>query len=391
MKRVSILGSTGSIGVQALDVISRADSGAFEVIGLAAGSDHITLIEQAIKFKPKYVALHDETKLDLLRNALFGFGIEVMGGANGVANIAALEHDQIVAAISGSAGLRSTYMALRNGHDVLLANKETMVCAGVFMMDTARKYNAQIIPVDSEHNAIFQCLESNNRSSVEKITLTASGGPFRGYSVEQLQSVDVVMALRHPNWSMGRKVTIDSATLFNKGLEVIEASVLFKLPSEQIDVVVHPESIIHSMVHYEDGSILAQMGPPDMRVPLCHSLYWPKRYDDSRFVSAIDFAKVSSLNFYELDSGSFPSVSMCREALRLGKSYPMALNAMNEIAVSMFLDGKIKFLDIFALVQEFMNHHNGIECASIDQILDMDQSLKLDAKFLAEKYLSQYC
>jgi len=381
-KRISIFGSTGSIGTQTLDVISKSKPGTFEIVGLSANSNHIKLAEQAIKFKAKFAAITDTSKYLDLKNILSPYNIEVISGTDGESELASLENDQVVAAISGSAGILSTYMALKKGTNVLFANKESLVCAGELLKKTTKASGATLIPIDSEHNAIFQCIDRTQEKSVNKITLTASGGPFRGYSREQLKMVTKEQALKHPNWVMGQKVTIDSATLFNKGLEIIEAYYLFDMPLEKIEVIVHPESTIHSMVHYDDGSTLAQLGQSDMRVPICYGLYWPDRYIGANIVANLDFTKLKSLNFEAPDHNAFPSLNLARESLSLGQTFPMALNASNEIAVKAFLEKRIGFLDIFKIVETFLDKHKPQALSNISDIIELDKELKIQAEEL---------
>lgn len=387
MTKLTIFGSTGSIGKQTLDVISKAEKGAFEIIALTANSNYQTLAEQALEFEPKYVVIKDETKYLALKETLRGTKVEVLSGNEGINQVASLDSNKVVAGISGSAGLESTYISLKNGADVLFANKESLVCAGQLLKDAARDANSKLIPLDSEHNAIFQVLEENNRDAIKKITLTASGGPFRTASSEDLKNVTPEKALKHPNWVMGNKVTIDCATLFNKGLELIEAYHLFDMPLEQIDVIVHPQSIVHSMVTYNDGSTLAQLGPPDMKTPITHSLYWPSRYGGDSIVKPLDFSQIKSLDFEEPRHELFPSINLCGHAVRLGRSYPAALNAANEVAVDLFLKGEIKFLDIFKLVESYLESHNPVEVKSIEDLLELDAEMKQESSAILSKSL----
>jgi len=383
-KKISIFGSTGSIGEQALDVISKSHPGTFEILALTANSNISKLAKQAHSFKPKFLVINDSTKYKELKAELSSIDTKILSGEEGVAEVASLDNDQVIAGISGSAGLRSTYLSLKKGSDVLFANKESLVCAGDLLKDTAKKSGAKLIPLDSEHNAIFQVMESENKNSITKIILTASGGPFRGHSLEKLKNITPEQALKHPNWVMGKKVTIDSATLFNKGLEIIEAYYLFDMPLGKIEVVVHPESIIHSMVQYDDGSTLAQLGNHDMRIPICHGLYWPGRYEGDAIVKNLDFAKLKSLTFEEPNHELFPSLNMCREAMRLGKTFPLALNAGNEIAVEYFLQNRISFLDIFKIVEKSLEKHKPKYVSSLEDIINLDKESRRQAKNIAE-------
>jgi len=384
-KKISIFGSTGSIGEQTLDVISKSPRGMFDILALTANSNISRLEKQAHLFKPKFVVINDDSKYKELKSALSSLETKVLSGDEGTAEVASLQNDQVVAGISGSAGLQSTYLALKKGSDVLFANKESLVCAGKLLKETAQKSGAKLIPLDSEHNAIFQVTESENKSAINKIILTASGGPFRGYSLENLKNITLEQALKHPNWVMGKKITIDSATLFNKGLEIIEAYYLFDMPLEKIEVVVHPESIIHSMVQYDDGSTLAQLGNHDMRIPICHGLYWPQRYKGEHIVKSLDFTQIKSLNFEEPDHKAFPSLNICREAMRLGKTFPIALNASNEIAVDCFLKKRIGFLDIFKIVEKSLETHTPENISSINDIILLDKKLRKEAGIIADR------
>ncbi|MCH9753427.1 MAG: 1-deoxy-D-xylulose-5-phosphate reductoisomerase [Alphaproteobacteria bacterium] len=386
--KVTIFGSTGSIGKQALDVISHSTNECFSIQALTANQNYTELAKQINKFKPKYAVINDTSKLDLLNSLLNHSETKILTGAEGMVYAAQLDNDQVIAGISGSAGLHTTYLALTTGANVLFANKESLVCAGNLLKTTEKKSGSKLIPLDSEHNAIFQVFEEANRKSIDKIILTASGGPFREKSKLDLENVTIDQALKHPNWNMGKKITIDCATLFNKGLEVIEAHYLFDMPVEKIDVVIHPESTIHSMVQYKDGSTLAQLGNPDMRTPICHGLYWPNRYSGHQIVENLNFFKLKQLNFEEPNNDLFPSLTMCKHSVRLGKSFPMALNASNEIAVDYFLNGRIKFTDIFKLVEMFLERHKPQDISSIEAILKLDKELKLEARNIAD---SQIC
>lgn len=379
-KKITIFGSTGSIGVQTLDVISKSPSNTFELQAITANKNWKLLAQQTNIFKPKYAVINDSTKYKDLKENITNSYTKILSGSDGMEYVARLNNNHVVAGITGSAGLHTTYLSLSAGSNILFANKESLVCAGKLLKEESIKSGAKLIPLDSEHNAIFQVFEEKNRDSIDKIILTASGGPFRGMSVEGLKSVTIGQALKHPNWNMGEKITIDCATLFNKGLEVIEAHYLFDMPVEKIDVTIHPESIIHSMVQYKDGSTLAQMGNPDMRVPICNGLYWPKRYSGRNIVQNLNFSTLKQLNFEEPNHAVFPSINICKEAIRLGKSFPMALNASNEIAVEYFLKNEIKFIDIFKFVEKFLENHNPENLNSIEEVLDADTRLKSKAR-----------
>lgn len=354
-KRITILGSTGSIGESTLDLVRRAAPGELQIVALTAHKNALKLAAQAIEFKAEFVALSDDSAEGVLREALAGTGVEIGIGPQALIEAAARKADICMAAIIGAAGLEPTLRAVDQGIHVGLANKECLVCAGDLFMQRVAACGATLLPVDSEHNAIFQVLESDKPEGVRRLILTASGGPFREASLESLRCVTRKEALDHPVWSMGAKISIDSATLMNKGLELIEASYLFNRPSSEIDVIVHPQSIIHSMVEYIDGSVLAQMGSPDMRTPIAYALGWPDRMDAP--VERLDFAKLRGLTFFEPDTQKFPALRLAREALEAGGKAPCVLNAANEIAVAAFLEGQIKFLDIARIVEQALDQH----------------------------------
>lgn len=353
-KRITVLGSTGSIGKNTLDIIRRAALGTYNVVALTANSSVDILAEQAREFQPEFIALADASQADALNSQVAGLDIETGFGPDALIEAARRNTDFTMAAIIGSAGLKPTLAAVEQGGHIGLANKECLVCAGETFMAAVRASGAVLLPVDSEHNAIFQVLE-DDRKGVKRLILTASGGPFREASLEKLKTVTREDALNHPVWSMGAKISIDSATLMNKGLELIEASWLFDRPSEDIDVIVHPQSIIHSMVEYIDGSVLAQLGSPDMRTPIAYSMGWPKRI--SAPVERLDFAKISGLTFFEPDLIKFPALRLAREALEAGGEAPCVLNAANEQAVAAFLNEKIPFLGIAELVEAALEKH----------------------------------
>lgn len=348
MKRLSVLGSTGSIGTQTLDVCRKLG---FKVEALAAGSNDELLEKQAREFSPKLVAMYDEEAAKRLSIALSDTDIAVLGGEDGVLEAARIDCDVVLNAVTGIAGLRPTIAAIEAGHDVALANKETLVAGGKRVMDFAKEHNVKILPVDSEHSAIFQCLQAKgDYGRIKKLILTASGGPFFGKTAKELVNVTAADALNHPTWNMGRKVTIDSATMANKGLEIIEAAHLFGVSQNNIDVVIHRESIVHSLVEFTDNSVLAQLGVPDMRTPIQYALTNPERCESP--VESLDLAKVCTLHFYPQDNEAFPSTNIARYALSIGKTATAAFNAADEIAVAAFLDGKIGFCDIPKIVEK---------------------------------------
>ena len=348
MKRLSVLGSTGSIGTQTLDVCRKLG---FRVEALAAGSNDELLEKQAREFSPKLVAMYDEKAAKRLSIALSDTDITVLSGEDGVLEAARIDCDVVLNAVTGIAGLRPTIAAIEAGHDVALANKETLVAGGKRVMDFAKEHNVKILPVDSEHSAIFQCLQAKgDYGRIKKLILTASGGPFFGKTAEELVNVTAADALNHPTWNMGRKVTIDSATMANKGLEIIEAAHLFGVSQNNIDVVIHRESIVHSLVEFTDNSVLAQLGVPDMRTPIQYALTNPERCESP--AESLDLAKICTLHFYSQDNEAFPSTNIARYALSIGKTATAAFNAADEIAVAAFLDGKIGFCDIPKIVEK---------------------------------------
>ncbi|HOM01227.1 MAG TPA: 1-deoxy-D-xylulose-5-phosphate reductoisomerase [Acetivibrio sp.] len=368
VKRISILGSTGSIGVQTLDVARNLN---IKVDGLAANKNIDLLEKQVREFHPEVVAVKDEERARVLRERLSDTDCKVESGIDGLKTVASIESvETVVTSIVGIAGLIPTMEAIKHKKNIALANKETLVTAGHIVMSEAAKMEVKILPVDSEHSAIFQSLMGNNKEDVSKIILTASGGPFRGRKRGQLENVTLKEALKHPNWSMGSKITIDSATMMNKGLEVIEAHWLFDIPQDDIEVLVHPQSIIHSMVEYKDGSIIAQLGSPDMRLPIQFALTYPDRKPNN--FSKLDIIKNGSLTFEAPDIEAFPCLELAFEALRAGGTMPAVLNAANEEAVGLFLDEKIRFLDIPKIIENVMGRHSIKPDPDIDDIIDID-------------------
>ena len=350
MKNLVILGSTGSIGTQALEVAQQAG---YRVVGLAAARQ-VDLIEEQIRtFSPEMVAMYDENAANVLRERVADLPVQVLSGMEGLCALAAMpQADIVLNAVVGMVGLRPTLAAVEAGHDVALANKETLVAGGAFVMDAVRRAGVKLLPVDSEHSAIFQCLQGcpPQQRRIQRLILTASGGPFFGRSRDQLENVTLVDALNHPNWSMGQKITIDSATMMNKGLELIEAAWLFDMPPEEIDIVVHRESIIHSLVEYDDNAVLAQLGTPDMRVPIQYALTYPDRLPCPAKQLRLEDWK--NLTFYAPDDEAFPAMNLARKALTMGGLYPAALNAANEVAVGAFIAGEIGFTDITRLAAQ---------------------------------------
>lgn len=369
-KRIAVFGSTGSIGMQALEVID-ANPDLFEVEILTAQTNDTLLIQQALKFRPNAVVIGDENKYKNIKNELSQAGIKVFYGENALEEVADFDtYDMMLAAIVGFAGLRPTLKAVEKGKAIGLANKETLVVAGDIVMQKAIENQAPIIPVDSEHSAIFQCLMGESRNPIEKIILTASGGPFLGKKPNYLVNVKKDHALQHPNWKMGAKITIDSATLMNKGLEMIEAKWLFNLEPEQIQVLIHPQSIIHSMVQFQDGSIKAQMGLPDMKLPIQYALAFPKRLPNDN--PRVDFKRINVLGFEEPDTKTFRNLTLATMALAKGGNVPCVLNASNEIAVWAFLHNRIGFLDITAVVEQTLEHVTYIEKPNLEEYFESD-------------------
>jgi 1-deoxy-D-xylulose-5-phosphate reductoisomerase len=371
MKKISILGSTGSIGVSTLEIVaSHPDR--FQVAALSAGSNLELLVEQIERFSPRLVAVITEESAQKLKSMLIGKKPEILSGVPGMIAVATMaESDLVVAAIVGAAGLVPTAAAIQAGKDLALANKETLVTAGHLIMGMVREKGINLYPVDSEHSAVFQSMQGHRRDDVKRIILTASGGPFFNYPLERLAQVTIKEALNHPNWSMGRKITIDSATMMNKGLEVIEARWLFDIAPEKISVHIHPQSIIHSMVEYVDGCVMAQLGVPDMKAPIAYALTFPERVETG--VKPLDLTSLSGLSFFAPDASRFPALRLAYQAMKAGESMPTVLNAANEVAVEAFLEGRIRFLDIPAVIEKTMSVHSPQPLASIEEVLFVDR------------------
>ncbi len=374
MKRVAILGSTGSIGTQTLDIIRKNSD--LELVAISAGSN-ITLLEEQIReFHPALAAVWSQSNADALSFAIADMvpGCRVVSGMEGLLEVATIaEADIVITAVVGMIGIKPTIAAIHAGKDIGLANKETLVTAGHIIMPLAAEKGVSILPVDSEHSAIFQCLNGEKTNKIHKLLLTASGGPFRGMNKVQLDSVTLEMALKHPNWSMGKKITIDSATMVNKGLEVIEAKWLFGVSPEQIEVVVQPQSIIHSMVEFEDGAVMAQLGTPDMRLPIQYALYYPDRvYLDGK---RLDFSTLSQITFEKPDMDTFLGLRFAYDAIAEGGSMPTVLNAANELAVAKFLNKKIRFKEIYEIIDFCMSHHETIANPTVEDILDTERNV----------------
>ncbi|MGE4409987.1 MAG: 1-deoxy-D-xylulose-5-phosphate reductoisomerase [Sphingobium sp.] len=380
-RSISVFGATGSVGASTLDLIARSPD-SYRVLALTANSDPVGLARCAIEHRAQLAVIADEKHYAALRDALNGTGIEAAAGAGALIDAARLGADWTMAAIVGCAGLEPTLAALESGGTVALANKESLVSAGQLMMEAARLSGATLLPVDSEHNAIFQCLAGSKIADVRRIILTASGGPFRERSLAAMAAVTPEEAVRHPNWSMGAKISIDSATMMNKGLELIEAGHLFPVGLNRIEITVHPQSVIHSMVEYRDRSTIAQLGSPDMRLPIAHALAWPERMDSP--CEPLDFTTVGRLDFEAPDEERFPALRLARQAGEAGGAFPAVLNAANEVAVAAFLDRRIGFLDISAIVERVLSGYSGNKPAKIAEVLDADRHAREAAQRLTE-------
>lgn len=370
MRKIAILGSTGSIGTQTLEVVRFQKD--IQVVGLSAGKNIKKLEEQIREFSPAIAAVWDENAAKELASKVADTQTKVLAGMGGLIELARMENcDMLVTAIVGMIGIRPTMEAISSGKDIALANKETLVTAGHLIMPLAEEHQVKILPVDSEHSAIFQALNGETKKEVNKILITASGGPFRGRSREELSQVTLEDTLKHPNWVMGKKITVDSATLVNKGLEVMEAKWLFDVELSQIEVVVQPQSVIHSMVEFQDGSVIAQLGTPDMRLPIQYALYYPRR----RFLPGerLDFAKLGSITFEQPDTDTFLGLPLAMEAAKQGGSMPTVFNAANELAVQKFLQKKIGFLDIYDIISQSMERHQVISSPELDEILAIEE------------------
>ena len=374
MKRVSVLGSTGSVGTQTMDVLAHAGVEQVSVQALVAGSNAKMLIAQAKQFKPACVAIADKTKYQMVKDAVSS-DITVLAGEEGIVEAASLPTDWCMAAITGMAGLNATMAAITATRHLAFANKEILVAAGPQMLDAAHKNNTILLPVDSEHNAIFQVFADHQRDKIKRIVLTASGGPLRTLPVADFANVTVAQALAHPNWTMGRKISIDSASMMNKALEVIEAAYLFDLPSDKIDVLVHPQSTVHGMVEYADGSILAQLGPKDMRTSITHTFAWPQR--GVSVGNRLDLQTMTQLTFEPLDNVKFPAVELARAALKSGQAACIAFNAANEIAVAAFLDGQIGFNDIIRLVRAGLQVNPPTTLQTLADVVQFDHHVRM--------------
>ena len=384
MKRIAILGSTGSIGCSSLRVI-EAHPEAYQVTALAAGKNVDLLAEQIRKFSPLVVAVLGDEEAESLKKRLDGgHKTKIVSGRDGFNHLATLEEvDTVISAITGAAGLVPTIAAIQAGKNIALANKETMVMAGPLVIEEVRRRGVTLLPVDSEHSAIFQCLQGHRRDDVRRVILTASGGPFRDFSYEEMGRVSPEQALKHPNWNMGPKITVDSATLMNKGLELIEARWLFGLDIHQIHILIHPQSVIHSMVEYKDGSILAQMGIPDMITPISYALSYPRHVDT--MLPALDLERVGTLRFMKPDTGKFRCLELALQAAGIGESMPAVLNGANEVAVELFLRGRIGFLEIPSLIEKTMKAHTSFVIDSIEKVMEADAWARQRAAEFADR------
>lgn len=370
MKKIAILGSTGSIGTQTLEIVR--EQGGLEVVALAAGRNAKLMEAQVREFRPKIACMWDEEAGRLLKEAVADLDTRVVCGMDGLLEIAVMpESEMLVTAIVGMIGIRPTIAAIESGKDIALANKETLVTAGHIIMPLAAKMGVSILPVDSEHSAIFQSLQGQDKEGIDKILLTASGGPFRGKKREELVNMTAADALKHPNWSMGRKITIDSASLVNKGLEVIEAKWLFDVSLDQVQVLIQPQSILHSAVQFKDGAVIGQMGLPDMKLPIQYALFYPRRLPMQN--NQVDFYELANMTFEKPDTDTFEGLAMAYEASRIGGSMPTVFNAANEKAVALFLDNKIRFLQIYELIRASMENHKVVADPTVEQILSAEQ------------------
>lgn len=371
MKNIVVMGSTGSIGTQTLDIV-RAYADRLKVVALAAGSNVAKMEEQIREFAPTYAVMFSKKAAKELAIKVADTNVTVLSGMEGLMQIAVMEQsDVVVTAVVGMIGIRPTIAAIEAGKDIALANKETLVTAGHIIMPLIKEKGVSLLPVDSEHSAIFQSLNGEPKNRIARILLTASGGPFRGRTLDEMRNVTVADALKHPNWSMGQKITIDSATMVNKGLEVMEAGWLFGVKPEEITVVVHPQSIVHSMVEYVDGAVIGQMGIPDMKLPIQYALFYPDRLPMNQ--KKLDLFAVSQLTFEQPDMETFRGLKLAYDAFRIGGSMPTVFNAANERAVAMFLQNKIKFLDIYDIIEQAMNEHTQIDCPDVSQILETEK------------------
>lgn len=381
MRSISVLGATGSIGASTLDLIRR-QPGQWRVVALTANGNATELAKLAREFSAEIAVVADEAALPALREALAGSGIAAAGGEGALVEAAQRPADITVAAIVGCAGLAPTMAAIEQGRTVALANKEALVAAGEVMTAAVARCGTTLLPTDSEHNAIFQCLAGNSYDHVRSITLTASGGPFRDWTLDQLQSATPAQAIKHPNWSMGAKISVDSATMFNKGLELIEAHHLFPVGLDRLRIIVHPQSVIHSMVEYRDGSTLAQLGPSDMRVPIASCLAWPARMDTP--LAPLDLAAIRELSFRAPDEERFPATRLCRAAAEAGGAAPAVLNAANEVAVAAFLDGKVPFTRIAVVVEQVLSRYAPPAPATLADVMAVDAAARAEARSFLE-------
>ncbi|PKN33160.1 MAG: 1-deoxy-D-xylulose-5-phosphate reductoisomerase [Deltaproteobacteria bacterium HGW-Deltaproteobacteria-19] len=383
MKKLSILGSTGSIGTNSLDVVRR-NRDRFDVVALAAGRNLNLLKEQIAEFDPEVVSVIDDEHARRLREMAGPIRADILSGTEGYCQCASVTGaDMVLSALVGAAGLLPTIAAIEAGKDIALANKETLVTAGSLVMERVRAKGVRLLPVDSEHSAVFQCLEGQQHGAVRRIVLTASGGPFLHHSREQMAAVTPAEALKHPNWTMGRKITIDSASMMNKGLEVIEARWLFDVDYDRIDVVIHPRSIVHSMVEFRDGSILAQLGVPDMRIPIAYALTWPERIPQPG--SLLDLTRAGVIEFLDPDRERFPSLELAYAAGRTGGTAPAVLNGANEVAVEAFLNGRIRFTDMAATIKEVLSSHTKEDIRTVEDVLRADRWAREEAQTIIER------
>ncbi|MBH64605.1 MAG: 1-deoxy-D-xylulose-5-phosphate reductoisomerase [Alphaproteobacteria bacterium] len=381
-RTVTVLGSTGSVGCNTLDLIARNFDN-YVVEALTANTNETLLAEQARQFRPRLTVIADETKYASLKNELSGTGLTIEAGRDALVEAARRPADWVMAAIVGAAGLKPTMAAARRGAIVALANKECLVCAGPLLMDEVRQNGATLLPVDSEHNAIFQVFDFERRDAIDRVILTASGGPFRTLDLEVMAHVTPAQAVAHPNWDMGAKISVDSATMMNKGLELIEAHQIFQFPEDRIEILIHPQSVVHSLVAYVDGSVLAQLGMPDMRTPIAYTLGWPERMPAP--AARLDLAEIGQLTFEQPDSVRFPALRLARQALQDGGASPTVLNAANEVAVEGFLRSKIGFLVIAEIVEEVLTAMAGRSLQSLEDVLEIDRETRAVAEQIVRR------
>jgi len=380
MKKITILGSTGSIGKKTLEII-RNNREDFQVIALSAYNSHQEIISQALEFNPLYIVIYKEDNAEIIKSKLKNTNIKILFGHDGISEITSLENDIIISAITGFAALKPTLNAIKYSKRIGLANKESIVCAGRYLLDHAKKHNCEIIPIDSEHNSIFQLLDGKKiNDNIHKVIITASGGPFFNYPIEKFSEISISEALKHPNWIMGKKITIDSATMVNKALELIEARILFNIEIKKLEVLIHPESIIHALIQYIDGSCKALLACHDMAVPIAHSIYYPKVISQNNY--HLDLLDIKNLSFNKVDYQKFPAVKLAYHIMQEGKTLPLIFNCANEVMVNNFLAGKIKFIDIITNIEKILESYDNQELENIEHLFSIEQEIRFKANDL---------